>query len=90
MNRNISLQNGELVTILTKEKKQGKTRFISLRWLLLFAYAITGIIPLLLMTGIMLRSVQDYFEEERKKELLQQMNADLYERAKNEKVFEIY
>ena len=26
----------------------------------------------------------------RKKELLQQMNADLYERAKNEKVFEIY
>ena len=74
MNRNISLQNGELVTILTKEKKQGKTRFISLRWLLLFAYAITGIIPLLLMTGIMLRSVQDYFVEERKKELLRQAN----------------
>ena len=71
MNRNISLQNGELVTILTKEKK---IPFISLRWILLFAYMVAGIVPLLLLASTMLHSVQDYFVEERKKELLSQAN----------------
>ena len=74
MNRNISLQNGELVTILTKEKEQKKIPFISLRWFLLGAYAIAGILPLLLLASTMLHSVQGYFVEERRKELLSQAN----------------
>lgn len=72
MNRNISLQNGELVIILTEEKK--KIPFFSLRWILLLAYAVAGIVPLLLLASTMLHSVQDYFVEERKKELLSQAN----------------
>ena len=74
MNRNISLQNGELVTILTKENEQKKMPFISLRWILLAGYAVAGIIPLLLLASTMLHSVQGYFVEERKKELLSQAN----------------
>jgi len=74
VNRNISLQNGELVTILTKEKEQKKIPFISLRWFLLGAYAIAGILPLLLLASTMLHSVQGYFVEERRKELLSQAN----------------
>ena len=74
MNPNISLQNGELVTILTKETEQKKIPFISLRWILLAGYAAAGIIPLLLLASTMLHSVQDYFVEERKKELLSQAN----------------
>lgn len=72
MNRNISLQNGELVIILTEEKK--KIPFLSLRWILLLAYVVAGIVPLLLLASTMLHSVQDYFVEERKKELLSQAN----------------
>ncbi len=75
MNQNISLQNGELVTILTKQRKEGKNvPFISLRWVLLVAYAVAGIVPLLLLASTMLHSVQGYFVEERKKELLSQAN----------------
>lgn len=74
MNRNISLQNGELVTILTKQKEQKKLPFISLRWILLGAYLVAGIVPLLLLASTMLHSVQGYFVEERKKELLSQAN----------------
>ena len=51
-----------------------KTPFLSLRWILLAAYALAGIIPLLLLASTMLHSVQDYFIEERKKELLSQAN----------------
>ena len=60
-----------MVTILTKEKK---IPFISLRWILLLAYMVAGIVPLLLLASTMLHSVQDYFVEERKKELLSQAN----------------
>lgn len=38
------------------------------------AYAVTGIVPLLLTASTMLHSVQGYFVEERKKELLSQAN----------------
>ena len=48
--------------------------FISLRWILLIGYAAAGIIPLLLLASTMLHSVQGYFVEERKKELLSQAN----------------
>ena len=74
MNQNISLQNGELVTILTNQNEQKKIPFISLRWFLLLAYAVAGILPLLLLASTMLHSVQGYFVEERKKELLSQAN----------------
>ena len=74
MNQNISLRNGELVIILTKEKEQKKIPFISLRWFLLGAYAVAGILPLLLLASTMLHSVQGYFVEERRKELLSQAN----------------
>lgn len=60
-----------MVTILTKQKK---IPFISLRWLLLGAYVIGGVVPLLLLASTMLHSVQGYFTEERKKELLSQAN----------------
>ena len=63
-----------MVTILTKENEQKKVPFISLRWILLTAYAAAGIIPLLLLASTMLHSVQGYFVEERKKELLSQAN----------------
>jgi len=74
VNPNISLQNGELVTILIKETERKKIPFISLRWILLAGYAAAGIIPLLLLASTMLHSVQGYFVEERKKELLSQAN----------------
>ncbi len=48
--------------------------FISLRWILLFGYAVAGILPLLLLASTLLHSVQGYFVEERKKELLSQAN----------------
>ena len=63
-----------MVTILTKENEQKKAPFISLRWILLAAYAVVGILPLLLLASTMLHSVQGYFVEERKKELLSQAN----------------
>lgn len=63
-----------MVTILIEQTKAKKAHFISLRWILLAAYALTGIIPLLLMASTMLHSVQGYFVEERKKELLSQAN----------------
>lgn len=63
-----------MVTILTEETKGKQARFISLRWILLAAYALTGIVPLILMASTMLHSVQGYFLEERKKELLSQAN----------------
>ena len=71
MNPNISLQNGELVTILTKKRE---APFISLRWVLLVTYVIIGVIPLLLMANTILHSIQGYFVEERKKELLSEAN----------------
>lgn len=78
MSRNISLQNGELVTILIKSKKSAmknkKSYFLSLRWILLGTYVVIGIVPLLLIASTILHSVQDYFIEERKKELLSQAN----------------
>ncbi|MBR4113961.1 MAG: ATP-binding protein [Anaerotignum sp.] len=63
-----------MVIILTKEKEQKKIPFISLRWFLLGAYAVAGILPLLLLASTLLHSVQGYFVEERRKELLSQAN----------------
>lgn len=71
MNQNIFLQNGELVIILIKREN---APFISLRWILLVTYLIVGIIPLLLIANTILHSIQGYFVEERKKELLSQAN----------------
>ncbi len=71
MSQNISLQNGELVTILIKKEK---APFISLRWVLLVTYVIIGILPLLLISNTLLHSIQSYFVEERKKELLSEAN----------------
>ena len=78
MSPSIFLQNGELVIILIKNKglavDKKKTRFLSLRWVLLATYVVVGIVPLLLITSTILHSVKDYFIEERKKELLSQAN----------------
>lgn len=63
-----------MVTILTKEKEQKKIPFLSLRWILMGAYLVVGIVPLLLLASTMLHSVKGYFVEERKKELLSQAN----------------
>lgn len=63
-----------MVIILTNKRNREKLPFISLRSLLLFAYAIAGIVPLVLLASTMLHSMQGYFFEERKKELLSQAN----------------
>ena len=56
------------------ENEQKKMPFLSLRWILLAGYAVAGIIPLLLLASTILHSVQGYFVEERKKELLSHAN----------------
>jgi hypothetical protein len=56
------------------ENPQKKAPFLSLRWILLAGYAVAGIVPLLLLSSTMLHSVQGYFVEERKKELLSEAN----------------
>ncbi|MDO4531049.1 MAG: ATP-binding protein, partial [Bacillota bacterium] len=63
-----------MVTILTSENRKKKIPFLSLRWILLGAYVAGGIIPLLLLASTMIHSVQGYFVEERRKELLSQAN----------------
>lgn len=63
-----------MVTILTNQKEEKKLPFISLRWVLMGAYLVVGIVPLLLLASTMLHSVKGYFVEERKKELLSQAN----------------
>ena len=49
-------------------------RSIKLKWTLLTTYMMVGIIPLIIITNIAMSSVQGYFVEERKKELLLQAN----------------
>lgn len=71
MTQNIYLQNGELVTILIKVKGRG---YRSLRWTLLITYMIIGLIPLLFFTNTVFKTMDKYFIEERKKELLSQAN----------------
>lgn len=67
MRLNISLQNGELAIILAKKS-------IKLKWTLFITYALIGICPLFIVAQLTLNSVQGYFVEERKKELLLQAN----------------
>ncbi len=60
-----------MVTILIKKLRR---TFDSLRWTLLITYIIIGFIPLLLFTNTIFRTIDGYFVEERKKELLSQAN----------------
>ena len=66
MTPNIFLPNGELVTILTKFKK----KWNSLQFMLLLTYILVGVVPLVLFTNTIFRTMNEYFVEERKKELL--------------------
>ena len=70
MTPNIFLPNGELVTILTKYKK----KWNSLQFMLLLTYILVGVVPLVLFTNTIFRTMNEYFVEERKKELLNQAN----------------
>ena len=70
MTPNIFLPNGELVTILTKFKK----KWNSLQFMLLLTYILVGVVPLVLFTNTIFRTMNEYFVEERKKELLNQAN----------------
>lgn len=47
---------------------------IKLKWTLLVTYLLVGICPLLIMAQLTMKSVNEYFVEERKKELLLQAN----------------
>lgn len=67
MHRNIFSQNGELAIILAK-------RNIKLKWTLLITYLIIGLCPLIILSNLTFESVEKYFIEERKKELLLQAN----------------
>ena len=67
MRLNISLQNGEWAITLAKKN-------IKLKWTLLVTYLLVGICPLLIMAQLTMKSVNEYFVEERKKELLLQAN----------------
>lgn len=71
MTPSIFLQNGELVTILINKLDKG---FHSLRWTLLVTYICIGFVPLLFFTNTVFRTMDKYFIEERKKELLSQAN----------------
>ncbi|HCT65581.1 MAG TPA: histidine kinase [Lachnospiraceae bacterium] len=51
-----------------------KRRRNGIRWLLLVTYVCIGIIPLLLLSNVVLKTTQKYYIEERKKELLNQAN----------------
>ncbi len=84
MSQSTFLQNGELVTILIKKKE---APFISLRVVLLVTYVIIGVIPLLLMANTILHSMQEYFVEERKQELLSQANVIAGQLASNDFFF---
>lgn len=70
MTQNIFLQNGELVIILTKLKKNWN----SLQFMLLLTYMLVGVVPLVLFTNTIFRTMDEYFVQERKKELLSQAN----------------
>ncbi|WP_051057737.1 HAMP domain-containing sensor histidine kinase [Clostridium sp. MD294] len=70
MTQNTFLQNGELVIILTKLKK----KWNSLQCMLLLTYMLVGVVPLILFTNTIFRTMDEYFVEERKKELLNQAN----------------
>ena len=70
MSQSIYSQNGELVIILTK----GKKPFKSLRWTLLATYIFIGFVPLLFFTSTIFRTMDKYYIEERKKEMLSQAN----------------
>ncbi len=49
-------------------------RNIKLKWTLLITYIVIGVFPLIMLSQLTLNSVQKYFVEERKKELLLQAN----------------
>ena len=70
MTQNTFLQNGELVIILTKLKKNWN----SLQFMLLLTYMLVGVVPLVLFTNTIFRTMDEYFVQERKKELLSQAN----------------
>ncbi len=59
-----------MVIILTKLRK----KWNSLQWLLLLTYILVGVVPLVLFTNTIFRTMDGYFVEERKKELLSQAN----------------
>lgn len=71
MTPNIFLRNGELVIILIDKLDKG---FHSLRWTLLITYICVGFVPLLFFTNTVFKTMDKYFIEERKKELLSQAN----------------
>lgn len=90
MSHDIYLQNGELVIILIKKIKK---YFYSLRWTLFVTYICVGFIPLLVFTNIVFKTMDKYYIEERKKELLSQANVIsghitisnyLFDKSKNE------
>lgn len=60
-----------MVTILIKKFRN---KFDSLRWTLLITYIIIGFVPLLLFTNTIFRTIDGYFVEERRRELLSQAN----------------
>ncbi len=70
MTQNTFSQNGELVIILTKLKKNWN----SLQFMLLLTYMLVGVVPLVLFTNTIFRTMDEYFVQERKKELLSQAN----------------
>ena len=49
-------------------------RNIKLKWTLLITYLIIGLCPLIILSNLTFESVEKYFIEERKKELLLQAN----------------
>jgi len=69
VNLNIYIQNGELDTILVKNAGSYRIKF-----LLIITYLCTGLLPLFLFTSVVFRTTENYFIEERKKELLAQAN----------------
>lgn len=78
MNLSISSLNGELVTILINNHKgDNETKspfFVSLRWILMITYLTVGMLPVFFITNNINRSMEEYFVNERKAELLSNAN----------------
>lgn len=70
MNLNISIQNGELVTIISNKFKI----FQSIRFKLFFSFIVIGLISTVVLSFVFLTTINQRYLTERKKELYRQAN----------------
>ncbi len=70
MTQNLSIQNGELVTII----KTAKKFFSSIRTKLLISYLLIGLVPLWILMTLIFASIEKHYTNEKKTLMLRQAN----------------